>query len=233
MSCANGITQEFLDTALEWYLDKQKGELTLAVPVGEAPPATLIAPVVKELFSLEGSQAAPVSRVRLSALTFKHAAPTYMEEYAVGSGGDYSLYQGGVVHMNGTTNCTVDHNLFDAVGGNGVFLTDFNRHALITANEMRHIGENGVAMRGSTDWVDGRGGNQPRFNEISGNMIHHLGLYTKQSCAIFSAVSCQNKISQNIMFHGPRCAPCDNFATEALVNVNILLCNGQSSCEHE
>ena len=133
-----------------------------------------------------------------------------MEEYAVGSGGDYSLYQGGVVHMNGTTNCTIDHNLFDAIGGNGVFLTDFNRHGLIAANEMRHIGENGVAMRGSTDWVDGRGGNQPRFNEISGNMIHHLGLYTKQSCAIFSAVSCQNTISENIMFHGPR----------ALVNMN-------------
>jgi hypothetical protein len=161
------------------------------------PPATLIAPVTKQLFSLEGSQTAPVSRVRLSALTFKHAAPTYMDDYAVGSGGDYSLYQGGVVHMNGTTNSTIDHCLFDAVGGNGIFLTDFNRHALISANEMRHIGENGVAMRGSTDWVDGRGGNQPRFNEISGNMIHHLGLYTKQSCAIFSAVSCQNTISES------------------------------------
>jgi hypothetical protein len=24
-----------------------------------------------------------------------------MEDYAVGSGGDYSLYQGGVVHLNG------------------------------------------------------------------------------------------------------------------------------------
>ena len=83
--------QEFLDTALEWYLDKDKDELTLAVPMGTKPPATLIAPVVKQLFSLEGSQAAPVSRVRLSALTFKHAAPTYMSDYAVGSGGDYSL----------------------------------------------------------------------------------------------------------------------------------------------
>jgi hypothetical protein len=105
---------------------------------------------------------------------------------------------------------TVDHSLFDSVGGNGIFLTDFNRHALISANEMRHIGENGIGMRGSTDWVDGRKGNQPRYNEISGNIIHHLGLYTKQSCAIFSAVSCQNTISENIMFHGPR----------ALVNMN-------------
>ena len=44
------------DTALEWYLDKEKAELTLAVPTGEQPPAALIAPVVKQLFSLEGSQ---------------------------------------------------------------------------------------------------------------------------------------------------------------------------------
>jgi hypothetical protein len=84
------------------------------------------------------------------------------------------------------------------------------RHASITANEMRHIGENGVGMKGSTVWVDGRDGNQPRFNSIDGNLIHHLGLYTKQACAIFSAVSCQNNITNNIMFHGPR----------ALVNMN-------------
>jgi hypothetical protein len=90
---------------LEWYLDKDKDELSLGVPAGVAPPTALIAPVVKRLFLLEGSQATPVSRVRLSAVTFKHAAPTFMEEYAVGSGGDYSLYQGGVVHMNGTMNC--------------------------------------------------------------------------------------------------------------------------------
>ena len=50
----------------------------------------------------------------------------------------------------------------------------------------------------------GRGGNQPRFNRIEGNLIHHLGLYTKQSCAVFSAVSCQNTIAENVMFHGPR-----------------------------
>ena len=147
--------KEFLDVAGEWYLDSASNTLSLAVAAGTQPPAGLIAPVVQQLFALEGSQAAPVTHVRLSALTFKHAAPTYMEKSAVGSGGDYSLFRGGVVHLNGTENCTVDHSLFDAIGGNGIFLTDYNRHALITANEMRHIGENGVAMRGSTDWVDG------------------------------------------------------------------------------
>jgi hypothetical protein len=69
---------------------------------------------------------------------------------------------------------------------------------------MRNIGENGVGFTGETDWVDGTGGDQPRFNTIEGNLINHLGIYTKQSCAVFSAVSCQNTIADNVFFHGPR-----------------------------
>jgi hypothetical protein len=67
-----------------------------------------------------------------------------MSAYTVPSGGDYSVHRGAAIHLNGTEECTVDHNLFDGIGGNGVWLTDYNRHALVSANEMRHIGENGV-----------------------------------------------------------------------------------------
>merc|ERR1712096_407246 len=59
-------------------------------------------------------------------------------------------------------------------------------------------------MTGQTEWVDGTGGDQPRFNTIQGNLIHHLGLFNKQACAVFSGVSCQNIIEENIFFHGPR-----------------------------
>ena len=75
-----------------------------------------------------------------------------------------------------------------------MWLHAYNRGALISGNEMRNIGENGVGFTGETVWVDGTGGNQPRFNTVSGNLIHHLGLYTKQAVAVFSAVSCQNTI---------------------------------------
>jgi hypothetical protein len=205
---------ELLDSPREWHLDagdsKEEGVLYVGVATGEDPPSSLIAPCVEQLFVVEGSLASPVVNVRISGLTIRHAAPTYMRGYTVPSGGDYAVHRGAAVHLNGTRNCTVDHCLFDSVGGNAVWLTDYNRHAMVTANEMRHLGENGVGMTGSTEWVDGRNGNQPRFNEISGNLIHHVGLYTKQACAIFSAVSCQNLIEKNILFHGPR----------ALLNVN-------------
>ena len=78
---------------------------------------------------------------------------------------------------------------FDGVGGNAVALIDFNRGAQVVANEMRHLGENGVVLIGATEWVDGRAGTQPRRSTVAGNLIHHVGLYTKQSCAVLSAVA--------------------------------------------
>jgi hypothetical protein len=158
--------------------------------------------------------------MRLSSLVFRHAAPTFMNEYTVPSGGDYSASKTAAVTLNGTSNVTVDHSLFDGVGGNAVAVIEYNRHAHISGNEMRFLGENGVIMVGSTDWVDGRAGTQPRFCTVEGNLIHHIGLYTKQSCAVFSAVACQNTISQNIMFHGPR----------ALINVNDGFVGTEAIC---
>jgi hypothetical protein len=89
---------------------------------------------------------------------------------------------------------------------------------------MRNIGENGVGFTGETDWVDGTGGNQPRHNTIEGNLIHHLGLYTKQACAVFSAVACQNLIEHNVFFHGPRALfnMNDDFGGDTVIRSNLF-----------
>ena len=197
--------QEMLDSPGEWYLDEKAGKLYTAVLPGGTPPATVVASNIEQLFSVSGaSQAAAVKNVRISSLTLRHAAPTYMANYSVGSGGDYAVHRGGAISLLNTMNVTIDHNLFDGVGGNGVWLHAFNRYAMVTANEMRNMGENGIGMTGETVWVDGTAGDQPRFNTIEGNLIHHVGLYNKQACAVFHAVSCQNSVKENVFFHGPR-----------------------------
>ena len=57
-----------------------------------------------------------------------------INRYAVPSAGDYSVHKGGAVLLNGTVGATVDHTLFDGLGGNGVFLNDFNRGALVESS---------------------------------------------------------------------------------------------------
>ena len=228
--------RELLDASGEWYHDSVTQTLYIATAVDDGPPpsSNLVAPVVPTLFAVEGSAGAPATGIRLSSLTFRHAAPTFMANYTVPSGGDYSAHRGGAVTLIGTENVTVDHCLFDGVGGNGIAVIDHNRGALVSANEMRHIGENGVVLMGSTDWVDGRAGTQPRHNTISGNLIHHLGLYTKQSCAIFNAVACQNTISQNILFHGPRALLNinDGFGGDTLVKQNLFFASVLETGDH-
>jgi len=196
--------KELLDAENEWFLDKKADMLYFGVTQGGTPPAALFASQVDQLFRLSGTQEKPVKDVRISSLTLKHTQPTYMANHSVGSGGDYAVHRGAAITLIGTENVTIDHNLLDGLGGNGVWLHSYNRKALIAGNEMRNMGDNGVGFTGETVWVDGTGGNQPRFNEVSGNLIHHVGIYTKQSSAVFHAVSCQNTIKENVFFHGPR-----------------------------
>jgi hypothetical protein len=216
---------ELLDQVGEFWHDAANKELFLAVPASaDQGPTEMFLPQVSELFRLAGTQAEPVVGVEIAGLTIRHTRPTYMQDYTVPSGGDYSVHKGAAVHLNGTRNCTVDRCVFDQLGGNAVWLSDFNRGANITANEMKQLGENGIGLTGSTNWEDGTGGNQPRHNLIHGNLIHHVGLYTKQSCAIFSALACQNRITNNILFHGPRALlnMNDNFGGGSVIDHNLF-----------
>ena len=73
-------------SAGEWYLDSTAGELYTVVAANATPPKTVFAPVVETLFRVEGTQDSPVVGFRLSGVTLRHAAPTYMANYSVGSG---------------------------------------------------------------------------------------------------------------------------------------------------
>lgn len=88
---------------------------SVAAPAG---PAYLVVPQVSQLFAAVGTQDTPVAGVRITSVTLQHVAPTYMHPYTVPSGGDYSVHRGGAVHLNGTVNCSFDHNLLDRIGGN-------------------------------------------------------------------------------------------------------------------
>ena len=128
--------KELLDAPGEFWHDADAAVVYL-VAAKSAPtsttsarnvPRSLVIPTVAELFKLSGSKDNPVTNVRISALTMRQTSPTYMRKYTVPSGGDYAVYRGGAVHLNGTVNCSVDHNLMDKLGGNCIWLTDYNRY---------------------------------------------------------------------------------------------------------
>ena len=96
-----------------------------------SPPSYLVVPQVSEVFKVTGSQAAPVTNVRFTSMTLQHVAPTYMRKTTVPSGGDYAVFRGAAVHLNGTVNCSVDNNLFDRIGGNVSSESDLMEHKFV------------------------------------------------------------------------------------------------------
>ena len=47
-------------------------------------------------------------------------------------------------------------------------------------------------------------GTQPRNILVRGNLIHEVGIWGKQGCGIFQALSMGSTIEHNIIFNGPR-----------------------------
>ncbi len=67
---------------------------------------------------------------------------------AVPSGGDWRVYRGGAVLMEGTENCAVRDCVFDRIGGNGIFIKDYNRDAEAVGCEFFRTGASAILIEG-------------------------------------------------------------------------------------
>jgi hypothetical protein len=116
------------------------------------------------------------------------------------------LYHGAAVDIHGATDVHITGCKFERVDNNAILLSGYTRHVNISDNEAVWLGMNFAAAWGDTDGHDGTAGNQPRFTTVSGNYVHEIGNYEKQSSMWFQAKSCQNTIANNIAFNMPRAA---------------------------
>jgi hypothetical protein len=84
----------------------------------------------------------------LSGLTFRHAARTFMDNKEPLLRSDWTTYRGGAVLFNGAADCTVADCTFDQLGGNTVFVNNWNRRLAVRGCLIQDSGANGVAFVG-------------------------------------------------------------------------------------
>lgn len=144
---------------------------------------TIIISQLETLISLNGFMNDPIHNITFDGLTFSYTKSTYMNDYLVPSGGDWSFHPSGSIIIRGSENITIKNCLFENIGGNGIYINDYNRNLLIESNEMKWIGDSGIISYGNTELNDGTLGTQPRGNKIIKNLIHEVGIYTKQTSA--------------------------------------------------
>ena len=215
---------EELDAPGEWYFDDLDSTLFYFPNGSSSLPTSGVAAAVETLFRISGTQERPVVNITIANITFTQTTPTYFDRYEVPSGGDWSIYRGGTLFVEGVDGFLLQNCLFDAPGGNAVFLSNFVRHAVIEGNEFVFVGESAIAAVGSTRLMDGTDGNQPRGTRIIGNLMHENGIFGKQTSAYFQSKACQTELTGNVMFNGPRAGINfnDGFGGGNLVEGNLV-----------
>ncbi|CAB9520741.1 expressed unknown protein [Seminavis robusta] len=237
-----GVKEE-LDAPGEFYWDAASRKLYFYPPnnncddnnnKGTCQPPDLIASNLKTLFKIEGTQENPVRNIKFEGIRLRDAAKTIMEQWAAPSGGDWALYRGGAIHMEGTENITISDCQFRRLDGNAIMFGGYNRHAHVTRSDFSWLGEGAMATWGDTNGYDATGGAQTRMSIIEHNVMSNLGLYQKQSSAWGQNKACQNIIRNNVMFNLPRAAINfnDGLGGGNLVEGNVIFNACRESGDH-
>ncbi|NQV33825.1 MAG: PDZ domain-containing protein [Phycisphaeraceae bacterium] len=140
---------EELDAPGEWFLDTHRNILYVYPPSGlDLANASIEAVRLRHLVEFRGSQDHPVQFLTLRNLVFRHAARTFMDNREPMVRSDWTTYRGGAVLLDGTEDCTLEKCWLDQVGGNAIFVNNYNRRVTIRACQIANAGANGVAFVG-------------------------------------------------------------------------------------
>jgi hypothetical protein len=174
---ASGMHQEFryvenireeLDAPGEWFQDKKANLLLFIPPAGlDLKAATIEAVGLRNLVKFAGTVAQPVKFVTLRGITFRHAAQTFMENREPMLRTDWTIYRGGAVLFNGAEDCAVADCDFDQLGGNSIFVNNYNRRLTIRGCLIREGGANGIAFVGDPKAVRNALSNYDQANNFA------------------------------------------------------------------
>ena len=158
---------EELDAPGEWFLDSKTHTLYFYPPAGlDLSKATIEATRLRSLVEFRGSEKQPVKFVTFKGLTFRQAARTVMDTKEPLLRTDWAIYRGGAIFFNGAEDCAVEDSFIDQVGGNAVFVNNYNRRIAIRGCQIAKAGASGICFVG-----DQQAARSPLFNY---NQVHKL-----------------------------------------------------------
>ncbi|MFI5379119.1 MAG: PDZ domain-containing protein [Tepidisphaerales bacterium] len=204
---------EELDAPGEWFLNEKTATLYFYPPAGlDLSKAVVEVVRLRHLIEFRGTEQTPVRFVTIKGLTFRHAARTFMDNREPMVRSDWTTYRGGALFYNGTEDCTLEDCFVDQVGGNAVFINNYNRRVIVRSCHIAKAGGNGVAFFGDRDaarvprdWKDNsqslatldrtpgpRTNNYPADCLVEDCLIYLSGRVEKQTAAV------QIELSQGI-----------------------------------
>jgi len=200
---------EELDAPGEWYLDKDKGVLYHIPAEGiDLKTALVEAPIFQQVGRFIGTQDEPARHITLEGFRITHTASTFLEQYSIPSNGDWSIHRGGAVFLEGARDCTIKNCWFDAVGGNAVFMNNYNRDNAVTGCKFTEAGESAICFVGAIESTIGTFLNFPYQCRASNNLIHDCGVFGKQIAGVYISRAKRVTAAHNLIYNMPRAGIC-------------------------
>ncbi|CAF4219129.1 unnamed protein product, partial [Adineta steineri] len=225
---------EELDSPNEWFLDKETR--TIYFMPNQTMPEVFVASQISCLISMSGGSIEnSVNNIAIQGLVLTETSHTYMKDFMVPSGGDWSVHRGGTIYLTNTKQISITHNLFTQLGSNGIALIDYNYLTSITLNEFVWLADSAIILVGSTNGIDGFSvASQPANILIQSNLIHETGIYVKQSSPVLIAVSRNISVIGNLMFNIPRAAINinDGFYGNHTLSWNVMFNTVRETSDH-
>ena len=110
--------------------------------------ATVEATRLRSLVEFRGSETKPVKFVTLRGLTFRQAARTVMDTKEPLVRSDWAIYRGGAIFFNGAEDCALEDSFIDQVGGNAIFVNNYNRRVTVRGCQIAKAGASGICFVG-------------------------------------------------------------------------------------
>ncbi len=216
---------EELDAPGEWFLDTKKQILYFYPPEGlDLAKAKLVGVRLRHLVEFRGTEQNPVRFLALKGITFRHAARTFMDNKERMLRTDWTVYRGAAVFLNGTEDCRVEDCRVTQVGGNAIFVNNYNRRVVIRGCEVYRAGGNGISFVGdqaavrdglvqyktrtSFDKIDKTPGpktnNYPADSLVEECLIHKIGLIEKQTAGVEIDMAMHITVRQCSIYDMPR-----------------------------
>jgi len=158
---------EELDAPGEWFLNSKTHTLYFYPPAGlDLQNAVVEVTRLRTLVEFRGDEAHPVKWITLRGLVFRQAARTVMDTREPLVRSDWAIYRGGAIFFNGAEDCVLADSFIDQVGGNAIFVNNYNRRITVRGTQIAKSGANGVCFVG-----DPQAARSPLFNYYQ---VHQL-----------------------------------------------------------
>lgn len=201
---------EELDAPGEWFHNAKTNTLYYQPePNTNLDEAVVEVVRLRHLIEFQGSEATPVKFITLQGFVVRHAARTFMETREPLLRSDWAIYRGGAVKLTGTEDVHILDTEFDQVGGNAVFVNQYNRRTLIRGCHIHDAGASGVCFVGDPDAVRNplfeyrqkndltkidrtpgpKTNNYPSFGRVEDCLIHGIGRVERQPAGVQISMS--------------------------------------------